>query len=375
MAIKILFVTPFTPFETHFGAGQRTALLYDSLCALGDVDTVIIREHHENSVTIAPDENICAEILWKSDPFALRKYRSSRRITDCVEQALDRPLADYDLIVGRYLAPISKLALPSNTPTLVDLDDFNYSYGERSLNPKLLVKQFKGFANQIMGEAALSRFDAFFFVSPRIRAAYRSLRGEMLPNIPFTIPPEPKFRSEGKRILFIGALWYGPNKEGVDQFLTRVWPKIRAAEPEAELLLVGQVATKIRDAWSALPGVSAPGFVDDIAEAYADAAYTIAPIMFGGGSNIKMLEAMAHGRICVGTPYSVEPFLEHFAETGAMPAAPNEESFANTCIDLLRDPSECEKRAMRGYEVIKNHFSRTKFKTIVEQTIDAMAIS
>jgi len=191
--------------------------------------------------------------------------------------------------------------------SVVDLDDWGYHYGPGVL---ALAAQFKSQYAAWLAKRQLKRFDAYFFVNRRDQAQHRELKSALLPNTPYTPPAQPFPQTNSPVLLFVGSLWYAPNREGIDRFLTRCWPAIKSAHPEARLLLVGAAPPAVRQAWEQYPDVSAPGFVDDLGEAYRNAAFTIAPIYSGGGTNIKILESLAYGRACITTLHSAEAFKE-----------------------------------------------------------------
>ena len=67
-------------------------------------------------------------------------------------------------------------------------------------------------------------------------------------------------------------------------FLTDIWPKILTAVPEAEFHLVGTASELVRQLAASVPRVRLRGFVDDLAEVYAESAVSVAPIRFGTGT-------------------------------------------------------------------------------------------
>jgi glycosyltransferase involved in cell wall biosynthesis len=113
-----------------------------------------------------------------------------------------------------------------------------------------------------------------------------------------TAAPEP---SDGTTVLAVGSWWYGPNRHGMRRFLDRDWPRIRAALPDARLIVVGRGGD---DLIELMPdGVDIVGFVDDLDEVYRDAAVVLAPARSGGGSQLKLVGALAHGRVVVGPAF------------------------------------------------------------------------
>lgn len=115
----------------------------------------------------------------------------------------------------------------------------------------------------------------------------------------------PTRRSEG-RILFIGNLSFAPNVQGLQLFLQEAWPAIQANLPTATVKVVGMFPNDdVREACQR-KGVSLHANVPALEPFYADSDVVICPILFGGGTRIKVLEAMAYGRPVVATSLGAE---------------------------------------------------------------------
>lgn len=154
------------------------------------------------------------------------------------------------------------MAIPNGVRTVVDLDGWGYQYTGGTLAQRTKSAYAAWLARQ-----QLSRFNAFFFVSRRDQARHPELQSALLPNIPFNPPDQPFPQINSTTLLFVGSLWYAPNRGGIDHFLAHCWPAIKAAQPQAKLQLVGAGPPAVRQAWEQHPDVSAPGFVDDLGEA------------------------------------------------------------------------------------------------------------
>ena len=164
----------------------------------------------------------------------------------------------YDVIVSRSLAPIAKLILPKTIATVVDLDDVYYRHSPLlGYGRELVWPRTKAWLKQSAIDRQMPRYPGFFFVSDRDRNRYSALRGAVLPNVPLGIPPSVDFKSSGNTILFVGSLWYPPNRQGVDRFLALSWPAVRKAVPDVKLVLAGAVDHAVRAKWNQFPGVTA----------------------------------------------------------------------------------------------------------------------
>ncbi|TAM43289.1 MAG: glycosyltransferase [Burkholderiaceae bacterium] len=362
MPNNILLVTPASPFEPSSGAQQRTALLYTALQTIGKVDVLLLEPTSGLSRLASPNPGILAHGLWHQRFFGIGKFHPDVALNQALKiDGLD--VGNYQMIVSRYLNPICKLYIPSGMRTIVDLDDWGYHYAVGAI---ALASRLKSMYAAWLTRRQLKRFGAFFFVSRRDQVSYPELRSVVLPNIPFNPPAEPYPQSDSATLLFVGSLWYAPNREGIDHFLARCWPAIKVARPEARLLLVGAAPPAIRHAWEQHPGVSAPGFVNSLDEAYRHAAFTIAPIHSGGGTNIKILESLAYGRTCITTPHCAGAFQADLVTTG-LEIARNDAHFSELCIALLSDTGNLRRRAEESRILLDKYYSHAMFVERVTQ--------
>jgi glycosyltransferase involved in cell wall biosynthesis len=275
---------------------------------------------------------------------------------------------------GRYLTPVSKLVLPRGLPVLVDLDDVCYRF-DPSLgwSGPLVGARVKSWLKQSAAASAAARFDSFFFASELDRQRFPALSGTVLPNIPFRAPAAPSFATHGATVLFVGSLWYAPNRAGVERFLARSWPRVQAARRDARLVLVGAAPAADRARWSAQAGVSAPGHVADLDAAYRDAALCVAPVWCGGGTNIKVLEAFARGRACVTTRFALRAFDGVFDAAADLAVADGDDAFAAAVLHLLARPDEREARARRGHAIVRTVFSPARFAAVVRTAVTGVS--
>ncbi len=116
----------------------------------------------------------------------------------------------------------------------------------------------------------------------------------------------------GKEILFVGSLDYFPNIDAVRFFAGEVMPIVLAQHPDAVFRVVGRNPGAQISALHAPPHVVIAGEADSLEPIYSRAAVCVVPIRAGGGTRIKILEAMAYGRPVVSNTLGAEGLdVEH----------------------------------------------------------------
>jgi succinoglycan biosynthesis protein ExoO len=140
--------------------------------------------------------------------------------------------------------------------------------------------------------------------------------------------------------LFVGGV-NQPNVDALDWLLAEIWPEVRRLSPDARLRVVGRVAARASVPWP--EGAEAVGFVDDLAPEYAGAAVVLAPIRFGSGVKIKLVEGLAQGLPGVATPAGAEGLAA--LPPGVLRVAGTAEGFAAAVADALGDPDPGAARA------------------------------
>lgn len=193
---------------------------------------------------------------------------------------------------------------------------------------------------------ALRQFDVVFAVSDADREALKDLgadpnRLRVLPNIPdpaLLDAPSPVFEQTEPLILYLGTLSWQPNVEGVERFVDSVFPRIRRAIPEAHLVVAGrgaskQLAEKVEDT----DGAEFAGEVDDPEDLYERARVFVDATRTGGGTRLKVLNALARGVPVVASPQAAAG-LDLVANEHIL-VARSDEAMAAAITNLMNDPA------------------------------------
>lgn len=380
---RVLFITYISPRQ-KWGSAQRTRFLIDALLRHGSVDVLVVNFGPEAArpgtelTRFDLDGTPVLELHVQTRGLAGRPRFDipSRHVTDLVEKHVD--MAAYDLIVCRYIRPALKLHLPKGVPVIVDFDDVAYEPPWRSLSTlKMWVGVFLRLLNDrwiVRGTLKVpsKQHDHYFFCNEAERAVFPQLRSSLLPNLPaaparsgppdFTPPATPA-------LMFIGLLDYMPNQDAVDWFLAQIWPAVRAEVPDARFVIVGKGSPDTLARWGEHAGVQALGFVDSLADAYAQVTAAVVPMRSGGGTNIKALEAYLYGRPVVATDHVRRGHGSLFRAGEHLLVADDPQTFARHCIALLKQPSQAETLARAGHARITSTLTREHFDAVVDRAV------
>lgn len=135
-------------------------------------------------------------------------------------------------------------------------------------------------------------------------------------------------------VLFVGSLDWLPNVDGLRWFVAEVWPLVRRDQPEARLRLVGRNPTSEIQSLAEHPGVELVGPVPDTRPWLAESEVSIVPLRIGGGTRLKVFEAMAMGLPVVSTPLGAEGLQVQSGEHLLL--AEGAEKVAEAVVRLLR---------------------------------------
>jgi glycosyltransferase involved in cell wall biosynthesis len=237
--------------------------------------------------------------------------------------------------------PILQLDLDEiDSSTRRSLADLFFKTGRRRTARRMLREARKYEAYE---RRALSFFDRIFLSSAleanRIQQMYGCRNVETLPNVMINSTfRTPRQRSECFVFLMVGVFSYFPNRDGIEFFCSQILPLIRSrTKVEFIFRAVGPgLSRRLVRRLSAIRGVELKGYVPDIRAAYAGADAAVVPIRAGGGTRIKILEAMASGVPVISTSKGAEG-LELRPEAEILTADTAYE-FAEQCCRLLHDP-------------------------------------
>jgi glycosyltransferase involved in cell wall biosynthesis len=153
------------------------------------------------------------------------------------------------------------------------------------------------------------------------------------------------------RVLFVGNFQHPPNLEGALWLVREVWPLVLKQHPTAQLTLAGRSPPGEILALAG-PGVQVPGTLDDLRPLYAQASLFVAPIFWGAGIRIKLLEALASGLPIVTTRLAAEGL--NVSRSALFAERPQE--WAGAIVRLLSDRALRSQLGAAGPPVVRRDY-------------------
>jgi len=155
---------------------------------------------------------------------------------------------------------------------------------------------------------------------------------------------------EERRAVFVANFAYEPNRVGLRFMLEKVLPRVWAELPDARLALVGDGLPPERSRDSRVEEL---GFVSDLRRVYASAACAVVPLLVGGGTPLKLIEALAYGVPVIATPRAVAGLAVEHGRNCLI--ADGADAFAAELVGVLRDGAE--QVAHGGRELAAERYS------------------
>ncbi|MGB7925861.1 MAG: glycosyltransferase [Pyrinomonadaceae bacterium] len=173
-----------------------------------------------------------------------------------------------------------------------------------------------------------------------------------------------------RRIAFVGSMDYHANADAAAHFAREVWPRLRLRQPELIFSIVGRdPAPEVRQL-AEIPGVEITGTVDDVRPYYYETLAAIIPLRVGGGSRLKILEAMAAGVPVVSTPLGAEGLdVEHgqniiLAETG--------EELCEAIIAVSENDEQRKRLIDAGRALVSEHYDWSRLGAALFETYQSL---
>ncbi len=308
--------------------------------------------------------------LWRCRVPALRKEVSRRLAAGAV-----------DVCVADYLAVTPNVALNGQVPRVLFAHNVEHMIWKRLRQVEtrrwrraLLEVEWRKMRRYEARACTRARLTVAVSEVDRAMLAARA-PGARVDAIPTGVDTA-YFTPDGSRempeaLVFIGGMDWFPNEDGIMFFIEAVLPRIRHEVPGVSLTVVGRnPSCRLRTA-AAKAGVRVTGTVNDVRPYAAEAAVSVVPLRVGGGTRLKIFEALAMGKAVVSTTVGAEglPLIPgtHFLQVDD-PA-----EFAGAVVALLRDPARRRALGSAGRRLVEERYSWSQvareFEAMCEEVV------
>jgi polysaccharide biosynthesis protein PslH len=298
-------------------------------------------------------------------PYAVAKYRSA-----AYRRALDAQLeqGSFDRIVCDFLVPAVNLRGTLPCPSILFTHNVEAEIWRRHaenarglLSKGLYARQWRRMLR--FEGRTLGRFDRILAVSDADAETFRQLYASQV-RVPIDVvptgvdtsyfTPTPEAFLRPKHLAFVGSMDWMPNEDAVLFFCREILPRIRRVEPDVTLSIVGRSPTPAVRRLAQEAGVDVTGTVDDVRQHLGTACATIVPLRVGGGTRLKIFEAMAAGKAVVSTTIGAEGLP---TESGRhLLIGDGAEAFAGAVLQVLRDPDLRRRLEREARTLVTRHY-------------------
>jgi len=395
--MRSLFICPWLPYPLDTGGNQRRFHLLQAVAAVSRV-TLLCPEPRDPADEL-PFREMCEQTLffprnafwWREEP-QFRPARWAKSMMRRCKTAEPLLLHSYFSSAAKSLATIAAASqfdtvwverllclrwLPDGlrSRVIVDLDDLEH----RKLRREIAVSKTNiqtpfdclEFLKLRRFELSVPKLPFEFIVSSDLdkRLLGNKENVTVVPN-GVVIPsgsPVPRNDGDPPIILFVGLMNYEPNVDAVRFFAQEVLPLIHGKFPEARFVIVGRspcpAVLELNDGTK----IVVTGTVPEVEPYLRQATVVVAPLRVGGGTRIKILEAMAHERPVVATTIGAEG-LE--VESGKhLLIADTAPGLADACICLLRDHEMGRQMSARALDLVRKKYDWSQIKRAASRII------
>jgi glycosyltransferase involved in cell wall biosynthesis len=160
------------------------------------------------------------------------------------------------------------------------------------------------------------------------------------------------------RLIYPGALSFAPNRDAVEWFLAAILPLVHRARPDVDFWVTGNAAGVALPNPGPAARLTLTGHLPDVRPPVAESAVCVVPLRVGGGTRVKILQAMALGTPVVSTSKGAEGLAVTPGRDILIGDTP--EQFAAHVVRLLSDPAAREGMAAEARALVRDHYTWTQ---------------
>jgi sugar transferase (PEP-CTERM/EpsH1 system associated) len=374
---KILYITHRVPYPPDKGDRIRNYHILTWLARRASVHLACLADESVDDGKIKTLESLvdrvgivphCSKLRWARAAWTLATGRtvtegvfSSPALRDLLRAWARETRYDATLASASGVAPYLRLKELEGVPAVVDFVDVDsqkwFDYAQACRGPRTWLYRVEGRRLRRLERDATTWARGTVLVSEAETNLFRQSCDA--PNI-YTVTNGvdlETFAPDGETVetdgtcVFVGALDYRPNIDGVCWFCRDVWPEIYRRRPGARLLLVGRQPVPAVRRLTAVAGVELVGQVPDVRPYLSRAGLILVPLRLARGVQNKVLEALAMGKATVASPQS----LVGLQARGTVPVltASTPTEWVDSVIRLMDDPALRRKLGCDGRRYVE----------------------
>ncbi|MBN1588459.1 MAG: TIGR03087 family PEP-CTERM/XrtA system glycosyltransferase [Pirellulales bacterium] len=378
---QVLFIAHRVPYPPDRGDRIRSFHLLKFLAARADVCLAFLSDHAVPDETMSVLRRYCRRVadvrldrrlrwLGAARSMALGRTATeglfgSRRLKHIVRDWSANTRFDAVFAFCSSVAQYLDAPALAGVPTVIDLVDVDsqkwFDYAEHSRGPRQKVFRLEGKRLRRLEASLSNRAAAITLVSPQEARLYRSFcpaeHVYVIQNgvdLEYFAPQETSAGSAADHCVFVGALDYEANLDGVTWFCQEIWPRVRQRCPHMVFRLVGSNPGTAARRLATLPGVELVGEVPDVRPYLSDAAIALVPLRIARGLQNKVLEAMAMGKPVVVTPQALEGIGATPGVHVTQAATPDE--WVEAMVNLISYPDHRNRLGLAARAFVEQQF-------------------
>lgn len=380
--MKILALSTWFPYPPDNGSKMRTYHLLSHLGSNHELDLITLSQSAKDADHIGEVRKFCRRVSAFPEPHFHPEERatwlgflslSPRYFLAHHSPEMDKLAArwtseeKYDAVIAITLGA-APYAARLDTPFRV-LDQHNvesYVIKRQSENEHSPIRRLRytptWLKTRRFERGLTERFDAITVVSDNEQMLMRQVLGNGHGDRVHVIPNgvDPKLldfkppQKERRLITFTGSLSYKPNFDAAMRLCRDILPSVARDIPDIRLRITGKLDGLDIGDLSNAPGIEFTGYVDDIKPLVASASALVVPLKFGGGTRLKILEAMALGTPVISTPMGVEGLGTEDGRNILL--GDTDEELARQTVLALSNPELSASIAENAMELIKDRY-------------------
>ena len=396
--MKVLVISPVFPYPLDSGLKKRVAAVLQAIAQNHEVSLLCFSRSEEELSKSDVVSSSCRQVmgipiqscrrygaavfssrlhnifntLTTSEPALLSQWHSP-----AMEAALSRSLSQGYDVVWIVRCWLNAMVRSAGVRTVLDLDDLESVAHRRKLKTlRIGLTRMLGYVEAFklarLERKIVREHSVVVVASERDRRLLQSPNVFVVPNTvslhEFTSTSADDERPDD--LIFFGNMNYRPNEDAVEYFCASIWPRIKAERPKARLWVVGANPGKRVLQHHDGESVLVTGYVEDLRSFLATCGVVVVPIRIGGGTRIKILDALSLSKAVVSTTIGCEGL--EVAHGVHLLIADRPKDFAWSCLDLMTDGVKRASLGQNGRRLVERKYASRDLSDAVNRVLDVV---